>query len=172
MPVKDTIFSFWTFNKNCILYLVPSGSSAQMRIRTNMTMDNAVSDTPTNFNISIGKWYFLQVVNNGGGFDIKCDMIENIIKNNNYTTSPTIVKGISPITTNANNGLGIPGQTNCSVSIAEWLTGLPGYAQSLIFDLAWVHFYDHYDPDVVKDSKATWQFTQYPDSPNTYRTLS
>jgi hypothetical protein len=172
MPVKDTIFSFWSFNKNCILYLVPSGSSAQMRIRTNMTMDNAVSDIATNFNISIGKWYFLQAVNNGGGFDIKCDMIENIIKNNNYTTSPTIVKGISPITTTANNGLGIPGQTNCSVSVAEWLTGLPGYAQTLIFDLAWVHFYDHYDPDFVKDCKADWQFTQYPDSPNTYRTLS
>ena len=172
MPVKDTIFSFWTFNKNCILYLVPSGSSAQMRVRTNMTMDNAVSDTPTNINISIGKWYYLQVVQNGGGFDIKCDMIENIIKNNNYTTSPTIVKGISSITTTNNNGLGIPGISNCSVSIAEWLTGLPGYAQSLIFDLAWVHFYDHYDPDFVKDCKASWQFTQYPDSPNTYKILS
>lgn len=170
MPVRDTIFSFWTFNKNCILYLVPSGSSAQMRIQTNMTMNNAVSDTATNFNISIGKWYFLQLTNNGAGFDIKCDMIENIIKNNNYTTSPTIIKGISPITTSNNSGLGIPGQTNCSVLIGDSLTYK--HAQTLIFDLAWVHFYDHYDPDVVKDCKADWQFTQYPDSPNTYRTLS
>jgi len=171
MPVKDTIFSFWT-NKMCILYLVPSGSSAQMRVRTNMTMNNDVSDTATNFNISIGKWYYLQVTQNGTGFDIKCDMIENIIKNNNYTTSTTIVKGISPNTTLSNSGLGVPGVTNCSVSIAEWLTGLPGYAQSLIFDLAWVHFYDNYDPDFVKDCKAGWQFTQYPDSPNTYKTLN
>jgi hypothetical protein len=172
MPVKDTIFSFWSSNKSCILYLVPSGSSAQMRIRTDMTMNNAVSDTATNFNISIGKWYLLRVTQNGTGLDINCDMIENIIKNNKYTTSTNRIIGTSPITTSNNSGLGIPGQTNCSVSIAEWLTGLPGYAQSLIFDLAWVHFYDHYDPDVVKDSKAAWQFTQYPDSPNTYRTLN
>ena len=171
MPVKDTLFSFWTFNKSCVLYLVPSGSSAQMRIRTDMTMNNVVSDTATNFNISIGKWYFLQLVQNGTGFDIKCDMIENIVKNNNYTTSPTIVRGISPITTNVNNGLISPVGWS-SVSIAEWLTGLPGYAQTLIFDLAWVHFYDHYDPDFVKDCKVAWEFTQYPDSPNTYRTLN
>jgi len=165
MPVKDTLFSFWTYNKNCILYLVPSGSSAQMRIQTNMTMNNAVSDTATNFNISIGKWYFLQAVQNGAGLDIKCDMIENIVKNNNYTTSPTIVRGISPITTNVNNGLASPAGWS-SVAIA----GLMG--QTLIFDLAWVHFYDHYDPDFVKDCKAAWEFTQYPDSSNTYRTLN
>jgi len=171
MPVKDTIFSFWSFNKNCILYLVPSGSSAQIKIQTNMTMNNSVSDTATNFNISIGKWYLLQVTQNGVGLDINCDLIDNIIKNNRYTTSPTIIRGTSPITTTANNGLVSPTGL-CSVSIAEWLTGLPGYAQTLIFDLAWVHFYDYYDPDVVKDSKAAWQFTQYPDSPNTYKTLS
>ena len=172
MPVKDTLFSFWTFNKNCILYLVPSGSSAQMRIQTNMTMNNAVSDTSTNFNISIGKWYLLQVTQNGVGLDINCDLINNIIKNNRYTTSLNRIIVSSPITTPNNSGLGIPGQTNCSISIAEWLTGLPGYAQTLIFDLAWVHFYDHYNPDVVKDCKAAWEFTQYPDSPNTYKTLN
>jgi hypothetical protein len=174
MPVKDTLFSFWTFNKNCILYLVRSGSNAQMRVQTNMTMNNAVSDIATNFNISIGKWYFLEVTQNGTGFDIKCDLIENIVKNNNYTPSPTIIRGISPNTTLSNSGLGVPGVTNCSVSIAEWLTGLPGYAQSLIFDLAWVHFYDYYlsKDDAVKDCKAAWEFTQYPDSLNTYKTLN
>ena len=174
MPVKDTLFSFWTFNKNCILYLVPNnGSNAQMRIRTNMTIDNTTRDTPTNINISLRKWYFLEVTQNGTGFDIKCDTIDNIVKNNNYTTSPTIINSSRPITTDLNSGL-TTNSTLCSVSIAEWLTGLPGYAQTLMFDLAWVHFYDYHisKEDVVKDCKAAWQFTQYPDSPNTYKTLS
>ena len=44
----------------------------------------------------------------------------------------------------------------------------------LQYDLAWIHFFDYIVTihDVIKDCKTSWQFTQFPDSPNTYRTLS
>jgi hypothetical protein len=46
------------------------------------------------------------------------------------------------------------------------------FSPSFQFDLAWVHFFDYYisAAEVVRDCKADWIFTQFPDSVNTYKT--
>jgi hypothetical protein len=172
MPVKDAIFSFWVYNKYCVLYLQPiNGSSAQIRIHTSMTQNNTIYDGPTNFNLQLGAWYYLQVTQNGLGFDINCDSINNIIKNGNFTTNYTKVISSGPITTTINNGLYLQGKYSCNIAVGGKLSGLNFYSSSFQFDLAWMHFYDYYitAADAVKDCQASWIFTQFPDSLNTYK---
>lgn len=176
MPVKDAIFSFWVYNRYCIFYLVPiNGSTAQLRVRTNMTTNNSVYDSITNFTIQVGAWYFMEVAQNGSGFDVYCDTIDNIIKNNNFTTKYDKITNSGPITTPINNGLYTAGQYNCSIgigalmSIDELYKGTSGFT----FDIAWVHYFDFYinAADVVRECKASWIYTQFPNSFNTYKTI-
>ena len=173
MPIKDSLFSFWVFNKLCGFYLVPvNGSTAQIRVQTNMTPDNTMFDGPTNFNIQLGTWYYMEVAQRGDGFDVFCDSINNIIKNGNYTTQTTKITNSGSITTTNNYGLYSPGQYNCNVAIGGPAGGLNFANSSFQFDLAWMHFFDYYinTVDVIKDCKTSWQFTQFPDSLNTYKT--
>jgi hypothetical protein len=174
MPVKDSIFSFWIYNKFCSFYLVPiNGSTAQMRVQTSMTTDNTVYDGATNFKLQVGSWYFMEVAQTGQGFDVYCDSIDNIVKNGNFTTQYTKITNSGPITTTINNGLYVPNQYSCNVAIGGKASGLNFFSPSFQFDLAWVHFFDFYinAADVVKECKAAWKFTQFPDSLNTYKTL-
>ena len=174
MPIKDSLFSFWVFNKLCGFYLVPvNGSTAQIRVQTNMTPDNSMYDGPTNFNIQVGTWYYMQVAQRSDGFDVFCDSINNIVKNGNYTTQTTKITNSGSITTTNNYGLYSPGQYNCNVAIGGPAGGLNFANSSFQFDLAWMHFFDYYinTADVIKDCKTSWQFTQFPDSLNTYKTF-
>lgn len=174
MPVKDSIFSFWVYNKFCVFYLVPiNGSTAQMRVQTSMTNNNAVYDGALNFNLQIGNWYFMEVAQNGTGFDVYCDSVDNIVKNGNYTTQYSKITNSGPITTTINNGLYLANQYSCNVAIGGKASGFNYYSSTFQFDVAWIHFFDYYigAADVVKECKAAWQFTQFPDSVNTYKTL-
>ena len=174
MPVKDSLFTFGVFNKLCGFYLVPvNGSTAQMRVQTNMTSDNSMYDGATNFTIQVGTWYYMEVAQRIDGFDVYCDSIDNIVKNGNYTTQTTKITNSGSITTTYNNGLWVPGQYNCNIAIGGKSGGLNFANSSFQFDLAWMHFFDYYigGADIIKDCKASWQFTQFPDSLNTYKTL-
>jgi hypothetical protein len=175
MPVKDAIFSFRVYNKFFIIYLVPiNGSTAQMRIQTNITTNNSIYDDVTNFKLNIGSWYYMEVAQNGSGFDIYCDSFENIIQNGNFTTQYTRINSSDSITTPINNGLFVQGSPyNCNISIGGKASGLNFANSSFQFDLAWVHFFDFYinASDAVKDCKASWIFTQFPESLNTYKTI-
>jgi len=176
MPVKDAIFSFWIYNKYCIFYLVPiNGSTAQMRVQTTMTKDNTQYDGPTKFTITIGPWYFMEVAQNGSGFDVYCDTINNIIKNDNFTTQYTKITNSGPITTAINNGLFLLNTYSCNVGVGALMsvTGLYQGTPGFIFDIAWIHYFDYYinAAEVVRECKASWIFTQFPDSFNTYKTL-
>jgi hypothetical protein len=109
-------------------------------------------------------------------FNIDCDSINNIIKNGKALPEATFgikLINVEPITTPINNGLYVPNQYNCNIAIGGKASGI-NLTGPLQFDLAWIHFFDYIVSmdDVIKDCKAAWQFTQYPDSPNTYRTLS
>ena len=175
MPVKDAIFSFWVNNRFCVLYLVPiNGSTAQMRIKSNIGKNGTIYDIATNFNISIGIWHLLKISisNENTVFDIDCDSINNIVKNGNYSVSAVKLINIEPITTTINNGLYVSNH-NCNIAIGGKASGV-NLMGPLQFDLAWIHFFDYIVTihDVIKDCKTSWQFTQFPDSPNTYRTLS
>lgn len=175
MPVKDALFSFWVNNRFCVLYLVPiNGSTAQMRIKSNIGKNGTIYDIATKFNISIGIWHLLKISlsNENTVFDIDCDSINNIVKNGNYSVSAVKLINIEPITTTINNGLYVPNH-NCNIAIGGKASGV-NLMGPLEFDLAWIHFFDYIVTihDVIKDCKASWQFTQFPDSPNTYRTLS
>lgn len=173
MPIKDAIFTFRVWNKYCIFYLQPnSGSSAQLRIQTNMTSNGTVYDGATSINIGIGQWYYMKVGQNGVGFDVYCDTIDNILKNGNFTTTYVSITNNGPITTTYNNGLVYGSQYACNVDIGGKASGTGFSNATFQFDLAWVHFYDHSinAADVLKDCKSEWIFTQFPDSTNTYKT--
>lgn len=174
MPVKDTLFTFKVWNKFCYLYVVPiNGNTAQLRIQTNMTQNGNVSDGATNWTFNIGKWYYLEVAQNGEGFDLYCDSVDNIVKAGNFTSSFLKITNNGPITTTYNNGLYDGAQYMCDYFVGGSASG-SGYASSSFqFDLAWIHFYDYYinAADVVKDCQASWVFTQFPDSLNTYKTM-
>lgn len=168
MPVKNTLFTFLCSTYFCSFYVVPiNGSTSQIRINTNMTTNNTVYDGATNFNIQVGSWYFMEVAQRSDGFDVYCDTIDNIVKNGNYTTQYTKITNAGPITTTASNGLFDYGNNMCSV----FVSGRQGDAPGANLDLAWVHFFDYYisAADVVRECKADWIFTQYPDSPGTYK---
>lgn len=172
MPIKDAIFTFRVWNFYCYFYLVPiNGSTAQLRYTTNMTTNNKVFDGATNVSISVGTWYFFEVAQNGAGFDVYCDSISNIVKGGGITTQYTKISNSGPITTTYNSGL--QDQTHqCYYGIGGPASG-SGYASgSFQFDVAWMHFYDYYigNAEVVKDCQASWQFTQFPNSLNTYIT--
>jgi hypothetical protein len=170
MPVKDGIFSFWVYNKYCDFYLVPNnGSTAKMRYQTNM-IGGSTSDHATDFNLQLGTWYYMEVAQNGQGFDVYCDSIPNIIKNSNYTTQYSRV-GDGPITTNINNGLYVAGQSNsCNITVGGQGSGFKYYSSTFQFDLAWVHFFDTYinGDDLGNDVRSLWKFTQFPKTFNTY----
>lgn len=173
MPVKDAIFSFWVYNKYCVVYLQPiNGSSAQVRIQTNMTTNNSTADIATKFTLQVGGWYYMAVAQNPESIDIMCDSVDNIVKNGNFTTQSMRVTNSGPITTTVNNGLYLAGKYSCNIAIGGKMSGLNFYSSSFQFDLAWVHFFDYYvaGSDVVKDCQASWAFTQFPDSLNTYTT--
>ena len=131
-------------------------------------------DNATNYNLTVGNWYFIEITQNVDGFNINCDAVNSIIKNKNYTTRPTLITNSGPITTLINHGLLYQGYYNCNISLGGQAQ-LTDYVKTLIFDLAWIHFFD-YSPlssaDVLKECSAMWQFTQFPDSLNTYKTLS
>jgi hypothetical protein len=157
-----------------MFYLVPiNGSTAQMRVHTSMTRDNTIYDGPTNFKLNVGSWYFMEVAQNGQGLDAYCDTVDSIIKNGNFSTQYTQIINAGPITTTINNGLYLAGKYSCNVGIGGQISGFNYFSGSFKFDLAWVHFFDYYinASDVVKECKASWQFTQFPDSVNTYKTL-
>lgn len=175
MPVKDSIFGFWVAKKYCVFYLVPiNGSTAQMRIQTNMTTDNKTTTLVTNFKLQLSSWYFMEVAQNEQGFNVYCDSIDNIVKNGKYTVGSTKITNSGPITTNINYGLHSTADgLRCDIGIGGQVAGFNYYSSSFQFDLAWLHFFDYSinAEDVVKDCKASWQFTQFPDSVNTYKTI-
>ncbi len=126
----------------------------------------------TNFTLQLGTWYYLVVAQNPDSVDIMCDSIGNIVKNNNFTTQSVRLTNNGPYTTTVNNGLYLAGKYSCNIAVGGKMSGLNYYSSAFQFDLAWVHFFDYYvgAGDVVKDCKASWAFTQFPDSLNTYKT--
>ncbi len=178
MPVKDALFTFKVWNNYCTLYLIPiNGSSAQLRVQTNMNTNLygfTGGDGATNVNLQVGSWYFLEVAQTGGGLDIYCDSIDNIIKNGNFTTSMAArIMSNGSLTTTYNNGLYNGDGYQCNVSVGGQASGTGFYSGSFQYDLAWIHFYDYYigPADAVKDCQSSWIFTQFPDSLNTYKTI-
>jgi hypothetical protein len=178
MPVKDALFGFWTPKGYVILYLVPiNGSSAQLRLQTSFSSNVfgfANNDGATTINLQIGTWYYLEVAQNGQGFDMYCDSVDNIVKNGNYTTQYfKVTNNGQSITTTNNYGLYAQNVQNCNIGIGGPAAGFNLYSSTFQWDLAWMHVYDYYigAADVVKDCKASWIFTQFPDSVNTYKTL-
>jgi hypothetical protein len=174
MPVKDALFTFRVWDRFCVIYLQPvNGSTAQIRCNTNMTGDNSTWDGTAGQNVQVGSWYYLEVAQFGSGLDIYCDSIDNIVKNGNYTTPLFRVSNSGPITTTYNNGLYNGAGYQCNVSVGGPASGSGFQSGSFQFDLAWIHFFDSYinGNDVVKDCQASWIFTQFPDSLNTYKTI-
>jgi hypothetical protein len=173
MPVKDTIFTFRVQSYFCFIYLVPvNGSTAQIRTYTNMTRDGSNWDGTAGQTISIGPWHLMEVAQSGQGLDIYCDTIDNIVKNGNFTTGGNSILTNGQLYTNSNNGLYNGPNYQCNISVGGAASGSGFMSGTFQFDLAWIHFYDYYiaPADVVKDSQASWIFTQFPDSLNTYKT--
>ena len=65
------------------------------------------------------------------------------------------------------------GKYSCNIGIGGSVAGQQ-YANGVFqFDLAWVHFFDYYinPAAVAKEANASWIFTDFPSSLNTYKTI-
>lgn len=138
-----------------------------------MTQNGGVFDGATNWSFQIGNWYFLEVAQNGEGFDLYCDLVDNIVKTGNFTTGVWKILNNGPITTTQNNGLYLNAQTMCHYFVGGSMSGSGMYSSAFQFDLAWIHFYDYYitAADIVKDCQSAWVFTQFPESLNVYKAI-
>jgi len=178
MPVKDGLFSFFSPKGHVILYAVPiNGSQAQLRVITNFTANVpgfANGDGGTPIKMQVGSWYYLEVAQNGQGYDIYCDSVNNIVNNSMNLQNFSVTNNGQPITTTYNNGLFNVGVQSCSLGIGGLTSGITSlYNSTFIFDVAWAHFYDYYisAANIVKECTTGWKFTQFPDSVNTYKTI-
>jgi len=170
MPIKDSLFAFWTYNTYCHIYLQPiSSSKAQIYISTVMTNDGTTKTIPTQFQLDLNKWYYIGVSINSSstGMDISCDSVENIITNKG-SVSKVSVNGSTPIY--LQNNFFVPGVYSSSINVGGSVAGFNMANAAFIYDLAWLHFFDHYASadDIYRECMTNWVFTQFPSSLNNY----
>lgn len=170
MPVNDSLFAFWTYNTYCHIYVKPvNGSKAQIYISSSMTPDGSTTTIPTQFFLDLNKWYLINVSINSSatGMDISCDTFDNIIASKGSMTKVS-VNGSSPIY--LENNFFVVGAYSCSINVGGSVAGFNMASSTFIYDLAWLHFFDHYatSNDIYKECMANWVFTQFPYSLNNY----
>ena len=166
MPVNDRIFHFWTHDVQTYINVTPvNGSTSIMTVMSNIEGNNGIKKIP--MNISLNVWYILVVSNNDTGLSFKCAPINDIANNKGSMSSTVSFHRTRPIyLTNANEGSqSLPGQVDSSCNVI--ITG----SASFKFDVAWTHFFDHVasSEDIVRECKADWVYTAFPDSYDTYK---
>ena len=172
MPIKDAIVSFWVNTYFMILYLQPvNGNTSQLYISTNITQDGSTQIIQTGITCNLNSWNLLEVAQTSTGFDVYCDTFDYIKQNNNYRSSNySRVTSSKPIITNDNYGLYVTNKYSCNVCMGGSLAGSQYSNGVFQFDIAWAHFFDWYigSSAVMKEVNSSWQFTDFPDTLNTY----
>jgi hypothetical protein len=179
MPVKETIVEFVMAQFYLSIILTHTGGdTAQVSVEYNFGSGVKTESTP--FYLYQGVWYMFYIHNNKTGIDIQCDWYDGFESRNGAGPTKQLI-GNRPLWSTNGSWNQVPGHAweacnilfgNHQVNGDKWL-GMYSTA-SFNYDLAWVHFFDHKmsNEDVVREWKANWVYTQFPDSFNTYKTIS
>jgi hypothetical protein len=172
MPVKESIFNL-AFERIGGLYFnlvaVPvNGSQAAIQVEHNLTWINQAQ--PTAFRITLDRWYIFYIHNNGTGFDVCCNSVDDAI-NSGGNTYRLSFNHNGPMF--AQYGYWGMGQA-CDVHIGS--NGFVGswaamYGSAAFnYDLLSLHFFDHYltNDDVLRECKSDWIYTDFPSEYNKY----
>jgi len=180
-PVKETLIKFavGAYYLSVILNR-ESDNYAKVSIETNFSGSTQIINTI--FIASISSWSLLTVQNTGTSFKINCTDNQVLIKNGGKTTSMTISAKTQLYSKNATWNPS-PGQSlePCTIMLgSNGYLGNPSWpgmyaTSSFNYDLAWIHFFEQYtsDNDILREvnSDLMWQYTTFPTSYNTYKTL-
>ena len=180
MPIKETLIKFAMAQFYLSIILTNTGGdTAQVSVEYNFGSGVKTESTP--FYLYLGVWYMFYIHNNKTGMDIQCDWYDGFESRNGSGPTKQLI-GNRPLWSTNGSWSPAPGQAGeaCTVMLgSKGFTGLPGWpgmysTASFNYDLAWVHFFDHRmsNEDVVREWKANWVYTQFPDSFNTYKTIS
>jgi hypothetical protein len=183
MPVKETLCHLYPAASNhdsfAIIATPINGSQAGISVQHSWSGGSRIINTP--HIIGLGVWYLFYVNNNKTSFDLYCNYMDAVISNNKGSTTVTnLTAGGGPLWGVNATWQPAPGQlaSPCTVLFGggvfqgHW-GGVYG-SSSFYFDLAWVHFFDKTltSDDVVRECKADWIYTQFPDSYNKYVSLA
>jgi hypothetical protein len=183
MPVKETLCHLFPgaskHDSFAIIATPVNGSTSRIHIEHHYIGGNAVINT--NYYLSVGTWYLFYVNNNKTSFEVYCNSFDGFLSSGGVATVTTMMafNRVAMWNTNAtwNPAPGQPAQA-CNIAFSggnfqgQW-GGVYG-SFSFQFDLAWVHFFDKTltKEDVVRECKADWIYTQFPDSYNKYTSLA
>lgn len=182
MPVKETLCHIFPGAANsdsfAIIAKPINGSTANITIEHNWV--GGSETVPTPYQLNVGTWYMFYVNNNKTSFDLFCNSIDGFIGSGGSASSATTYAASRGALWNVNAtwnpAPGQPGQP-CNILFGGGLFqgswgGVYG-TSSFQYDLAWVHFFDKTltKEDVVRECKANWVYTQFPESYNAYKTL-
>ena len=184
MPVKETLCHLFPGASRSdsfgIIATAVNGSQAKIHIEHHYIGGNRIFNT--SHVITIGTWYLFFVNNNETSLSLYGNSIDSFLSpRGNYGswTSMTSIDNGRLWNKNAtwSPAPGQPAQP-CNIAFSggnfqgQW-GGMYG-SSSFQFDLAWVHFFDKQITfeDLLRDCKADWIYTQFPDSYNKYTSLS
>ena len=183
MPVKETLCHLYPGASNhdsfAIVALPLNGSQSRIHIEHHYSGGNSMFSTP--HIITLGTWYLFYVNNNKTSFDLYCNHMDGVVASNKGSTTVTnLTAGGGPLWGVNATWHPAPGQLQqpCNILFSggknqgSW-GGVHG-SSSFYFDLAWVHFFDKTltSDDVVRECKADWVYTQFPDSYNKYTNVA
>lgn len=181
MPVKETLCHIFPGGNRsdsfAIVAMPTNGSTANITVQHSWVGGSRIITTP--YQLSVGTWYMFYVNNNKTSFDLYCNYIDGFIASKGAASVVNLSAGVPLWNANAtwNPAPGQPAQP-CNILFGGGLFqgswgGVYG-TSSFQYDLAWVHFFDKTltNEDVVRECTCDWVYTQFPDSYNTYRTVT
>jgi hypothetical protein len=179
MPVKETLCHLYPgaarHDSFGIIATPINGSTSTISIQHTWSGGSRIINT--NYYLTVGTWYLFYINNNRTGFDLYCNSFDGFMSSSGAATVTTLTATGPMWAMNGtwNPAPGQPGQP-CNIMFSgsgpAW-AGVFGSA-SFQFDLAWVHFFDKTltREDVIRECKADWVYTQFPDSYNKYVSLA
>jgi hypothetical protein len=182
MPVQETlchVFMGGVSNESFALVAVPvNGSTASVRIDKMFYTNGGNINAP--WRLEVGVWYMFCIKNKKTSFEVSCNSFDGYLSSRGSAQSVMVASnGQAMWKDNAtwNPTPGLPGAP-CNLLFGggmfkgQW-GGIYG-TSAFTWDLAWVHFFDKEanGDEIVRECKCDWIYTQFPDSFDTYKTLS
>ena len=171
MPIRDTLFHFMMGKGMLAVIIQKDGSiSIEHNLGTNGN-ENGILTVPTRLSLSINRWYLFSIEHNAYTFELRCDPMDG--DDSLSMASVSTQTGIPLYSPNA-----IWQTEPCHIMVGSTIKrGQQGWnslyaTSSFFYDLAWIHFFDHVltKEDRVRECKADWIYTAYPDVSGAYTT--
>ena len=186
MPVKETLCYFITGGSGQTFSIIATpinGSTSIISIQLGRG-GGWYAKFNTNYYLTIGTWYLFYINNNKTSFDLYCNSFDGFTSSGGVATVTPLAGGNDTnnyprwdVNATQNPAPGQVGQS-CEIVFSGGRypnenKGIYG-SSSFQFDLAWVHFFDKTltKEDVIRECKANWIYTQFPDSYNKYVSLA